>query len=540
MIQLIGGEMPDYAEQLPPAGGPLLRHLVEHLPTGARVLLAGPHDPGLVAALAPGRELTCLVRSHPDALAQDARDVPGVRILCGTLPKLTETDRYDAVLALDGVARLCSPEGPQLDWLDAVRALKRVLRPGGALLLTVENELGVHRLVDPGAATAARTEDAWRPLGEFGTAPGRADRVAAALDAEGLVVSGLAAAWPAAHHPTLLVTPETLGHGPVHALAALVTAAVGTAYANRPVLCDPRRLAGAAVRRGLGAELAPAWLAVAHRAPIAAPAVTLPPVLRAGPGTITELTGSPEAGWAQRTVGHPGDRPLPSERPLPTAQPRPAERPLTAERPHIAERSLPAERPLTAERPLPAGRLLEELLLTAALRHELPTLRRLLTGWMVALPTADAGNVLVDGDRFALLDPDAPDCPDALTRFARTLTTGGYAHPWQAIADLPRLTAILAGAAGLDELPEQSEAQALPDGRREHEEQLSALRRRLADAEARAGFFEHELEKRDAELGRARMQIAAFSGGLGYRAAKAGLAMARKARNRLRQQTTRR
>ncbi|GAA4596579.1 SAM-dependent methyltransferase [Actinoplanes octamycinicus] len=501
MIQLIGGEMPEYAEQLPPAGGPLLRHLAGRLPTGARVLLAGPHDPDLIAELAPGRAVTCLLRSRPDALAQDRRGVPGVRVLCGTLPKLTEIDRYDAVLALDGADRLCSPEGSQLDWLDTVRVLKRVLRPGGTLLLTVANELGVHRLVDPGSPTAPRTGDAWRPLGEFGAAPGRADRLAAALGAEGLPVTGLAAAWPLPQHPTLLVTPETLRYGPIDALGALATAAVAAAYRNRPVLSDPRRLAGAAVRRGLGAELAPGWLAVAHRAPAATPAVTLPPVLRAGPAApsaqhvITELTSTPDGGWTRRTAGRSGDLPL------------------------------------------PAGRLLEELLLTAAVRHELPVLRRLLTGWMVALPTASADNVLVDGGRFALLDPDAPECPDALIRFARTLTTGGYSHPWQAITELSRLTAILAGAAGLDEAPEPAGDQPLPDGRREHAEQLAALRRQLTDAEARAGFFEHELAKREAELGRARTQIAAFSGSLGYRAAKAALALARRTRHRLTDRT---
>ncbi len=504
MIQLIGGEMPEYAEELPPAGGPLLRHLAGRVPTGSRILLAGPHDPELVAALAPGREVTCLLRSHPDALAQEQRAVTGVRILCGTLPKITDTDRYDAVLALDGTTRLCSPEGPQLDWLDAVRALKRVLRPGGTLLLTVENELGVHRLVDPGTPTAARTGDAWRPLGEFGDAPGRPDRLAAALGAEGLPVAGLAAAWPLPGRPTLLVTPETLRYGPVDALGALAAGAVATAYTSNRVLSDPRRLAGAAVRRGLGAELAPAWLAVAHRAPAGTGSVTLPAVLHAGERAVAELAGAPDGTWLRRTVRVLDDRPAPPDQPL------------------------------------PPGRLLEELLLTAALRHELPELRRLLTGWMVALPSAAAGNVLVDGDRFALLDPDAPDCPDALTRFARILATGGYTHPWQAVTEVTRLTAVLAGAAGRDEAPDLADpdaAEPAADGLREHEEQLRALRRQLADAEARSGFFEHELAKRDADLGRARMQIAAFSGGLGYRAAKVGLALARKARKRLRNGT---
>ncbi|HWS33958.1 MAG TPA: hypothetical protein VN408_14595, partial [Actinoplanes sp.] len=173
---MIGGEMPEYAEEHPPAGGSLYRHLLDRLPTGIRVLVAGPHDAGLVRALADKREVTCLLRSRPDA-----ERMPDVTVLCGTLSKLTDADRYDTVIAFDGVGRLCSPEDTPLDWIESVRILQRSLRPGGTLLLTVENELGVHRLVDPGTPAASRSADAWNAAADFGTAPGRADRVAAAL-----------------------------------------------------------------------------------------------------------------------------------------------------------------------------------------------------------------------------------------------------------------------------------------------------------------------------------------------------------------------
>jgi hypothetical protein len=488
MIRMIGGEMPEYAEEHPPAGGVLHRHLLDRLPTGIRVLVAGPHDTGLISALAERRDVTCLVRSQPDAAT-----IPDVTVLCGTLSKLTDADRYDVVIALDGVGRLCSPEDTPLGWTESVGILARALRPGGTLLLTVENELGVHRLVDPGTPTAARTGDAWRPLGEFGDTPGRPDRLVATLTAEGLPVTALAAAWPAPQSPTLLVTPETLRHGPLDALAAFAAGAVASAYAERSVLVDPRRLAAAAVRRGVGAELAPAWLVVAQRAARPGPAVVpLPAALIAGTsGTVTEVIGTPNGGWLRRPNG-----------------------------------------------PFPSGRLLEERLLTAALEHDLPVLRKLLAGWMTELPMAAAGNVLVDGDRYALLDPAVPDQPDALARFAHTLLDGGYHHPWPGVTDVARLIAVLAGAAGLDTVPEPSEDTGRPYGRREHQAQLDALRQRLADAEARGRFLEIELEKREAELGRAKTQIAAFSGNLGYRAAKAGLVLARAARNRIRKGRT--
>ncbi|MEV0896676.1 hypothetical protein [Actinoplanes sp. NPDC049802] len=491
---MIGGEMPEYAEELPPAGGPLYRTLAERLPTGVRVLVAGPHEDALVRAVADRREVTLLLRSAPDAARVDARDV---RVLCGTLSKVTDTGRYDVVVALDGTGRLHSPEGSALDWAESVRVLKRVLRPGGTLLLAVENELGVHRLVDPGTPTAARGGGAWSPLGEFGSAPGRPDRLAAVLGAEGLPVTGLAAVWPLPEHPTLLATPETLRYGPLDALAALASAAAAPAYRKRSVLSDPRRLAAAAVRRGLGAELAPAWLAVAQLAARPGQAAPLAPALAAGPGgSISEVVGGPDGAWLRRVLHGPEE----------------------------------------LNGPLPSGRLLEERLLTAALRHDLPGLRRLLTGWMAELPTVPAGNVLVDGDRYARLDPSAPDSEDALAWFAYTLATGGYHHPWPAVTDVARLTDVLAGAAGLTTRPAPPPASfdEFPDVRRQHEEQLDAVRRRLADAEDRIRFCEAELGKREAELGRAKTQIAAFSGSLGYRAAKAGLGIARMARNRIR------
>jgi hypothetical protein len=537
MIRMIGGEMPEYAEERPPAGGALHRHLVERLPTGIRVLVAGPHDTGLLGALADRREVTCLIRSQPDAAA-----LPDVTVLCGTLSKLTDADRYDVVIALDGVGRLCSPEDTPLDWAESVRILARALRPGGTLLLTVENELGVHRLVDPGTPTAARSGDAWRPLGEFGDTPGRPDRLAAVLAAEGLPVASLAAAWPLPQSPSLLVTPETLRYGPLDALAALAAGAVASAYPERLVLADPRRLAAAAVRRGIGAELAPAWLVVAQRATRPGPAaLPFAPALFAGPsGSLTEVIGTPDRGWLRRVVRvwsaplspAPGDSGASHAGTSATDQRSGPPAGTSA-----TDRGAGAPAGSSGADPLPGGRLLEERLLTAALGHDLPVLRRLLTGWMTELPMAAAGNVLVDGDRYALLDPAVPDQPDALARFAHTLLDGGYHHPWPGVTDLARLIAVLAGAAGLDTAPEPSGA-AGPAGRREQEIQLDTLRRRLADAEERCRFFEVELEKREAELGRAKTQIAAFSGNLGYRAAKAGVVLARAARNRLRKGRT--
>lgn len=520
-LRLIGGEMPAWSDRTPdarpPAGGPVMADLVGRfgrcLPAGGSVLVVGPHNDTLIDALGRYATVTCLVRGQPDAQALAAR---GVSTLCGMLAKLPDTDRYDAVVALDGMDRVCSVEGPQYDWEESLQALARLLRPHGTLLLAVENELGVHRLVATGAATSAHTDAAWRPLGEFDTKPGSPAGLSARLTAEGLAVSWLAAGWPTPHAPTLVATPDALRDGPAGALSATVAAAVGRAYALQPVLSDPRRLAAAAVRAGLGAEFAPLWLVTAHRTPLPATVFAPPPVLF-GDGPVIELVPGPDGQWVRHAVGG-GD--------------------LTK-----------------LDGPLPTGRLLEELLLGACLRHDLSDLRRLLTGWarwLEALDPIDRGsatadNVLLDGDAFGLLDPCRPAAPvdatsaarAALRPFAETLITGGYAHPWPVAVDADSLTAVLAGAAGLEldrthTAHAEAARAAVPDAVRDHHEQLRALAEQLRDLRAQAQWYADQLAGRDAELRRARMQIAAFSGSIGYRIVRFGVRAARRARKVIR------
>ncbi|MFI5494477.1 hypothetical protein [Actinoplanes sp. NPDC051859] len=495
-LRFIGGEMAGWSDPAP-AGGATYRCLVRALhpllTAGSRVLVAGPHQPELIAALPAAADVTCLIRGD-----RDAKALPPDRsnVLCGSVAELT--DSFDVIIALDGVARLCTVEGPQYRWTESLQVLRRLIRPGGVLLLAVENELGVHRLVDRRPATSAPQDADWHPLGDYDTKPSSPARLREHLAAAGLTASWLSTAWPLPATPTVLVAEPALRTdaadpaGTTGALAATVSAATGAAFAGLPVLSDPRRLAAAAVRGGIGPELAPALVVLAFHGP--AQTVTLPTVLV-------------------------GDGP-------------------------------PAA--------LPPGRMLEELLIGACLRHDLPTIRRLLSEWTTRQPAATADNVLVDGDAFAVLDPTRPELtPEAaVRRFAATLLEGGYEHPWPATDDL---AAILLAAAGLDPAPsggpapvphslrengdplpvphslrEKGDPLPVPHSLREQGERLRRLEVQLADSTAQLRQVEAELTERDGELRRARLQIDLFRDRASYRLVTFGVRAARKAFRTLR------
>jgi hypothetical protein len=67
-----------------------------------------------------------------------------------------------------------------------------------------------------------------------------------------------------------------------------------------------------------------------------------------------------------------------------------------------------------------------------------------------------------------------------------------------------------------------------PRGWREREDLTRQLGARLSDAQARVGWCEAELARREAELRRARLQIAVFGGNPLYRATRYAAAAARR------------
>src|SRR5690348_4501527 len=104
-VRLIGGEMLKWSDEagdsgrLPVRGAVLAELLTQVVPSGSRVLFAGPHDRALVRQVARrAASVTCLLRSLSDG-SDLAGGPDGVEVWCGALDKLGGAGDFDVVVA---------------------------------------------------------------------------------------------------------------------------------------------------------------------------------------------------------------------------------------------------------------------------------------------------------------------------------------------------------------------------------------------------------------------------------------------------------
>ncbi|GAA0468355.1 hypothetical protein Ade02nite_79250 [Paractinoplanes deccanensis] len=445
-VTLIGGEMLHWSDRpatpaLPPVGE-----------ITGRTLVAGPHPHDLIASL-PAERTTVLLRGLPDAEAVAGL---GVTVWAGSLDKVAATPAFDTIVALDGLDRLCSAEAETLDgWDERLAHLLTLLRPGGRLLLRVENLFGVHRLIALPEALGdsewlvADDRDPHRPAG------------LAALRERLAVVREYAAYGDA------LLSREVLADAE---LSGFVSATIAGALATTgEVLADPAALATRALRHGLALELAPAWVVVTGGA-----------------------ADTPDAVVGAKAVA--------------AADP-------------------------------PRGRTLEDELIAAAQRRDLPAMRALLTAWQkspaAGVPAAQviAGSASPAASDLTPLAP-AGDPLVALSHFAAAAIRGDIAHLWPAPADEAELTALIAGMTGREVEPADVPplpSRPAPGAVRELTAERDRLARELAEARAKHEFYEQQIRGRDAELKRVRQINAVLSATAPGKAVLGGLKAGRRA-----------
>ena len=463
-LRFIGGEMYGWSDlaSADSAGG-TARHLAEaHLTTpGSRVLVAGPHEPAFVRTIAEsGHHVSWLMRSYVDANAtNDALTATrGVQVLGGSLAKLPTDEQYDLVIALDGLGRLCSTEGVTLSWAESLDVLIRATAPGGTMLMSVDNPIGVHRLVQPDAWYTDRSDGAWLLAEQVDSSkPTNLPALIAALADSNLIPREVYGAFADPRRPAALITSDLLDAAVSTerraAIANVVVAVSRQGWRNQPLLVEPQWLIPNAIRNGLASGVAASWVVVADR-PKAGDGPALDGLPDPAPSRVIitdrpgaddwavtyELTEADEATWIRRTLS--SDRPM-------------------------ADGMLRRD-PARLNGPLPRGETLEDTLVAICLRHDHVALRRLLmnyAGWLRELVGAGdprmtfavPSNVLCTDESFEIRDaswtlaesePFDTVLAGALREFAVELLTGGYNHPWPSTMDADRLTIILSAIAG--------------------------------------------------------------------------------------------
>jgi hypothetical protein len=464
--RLIGGEMLLWSDLYgehgqAPVGGAALAELLSTM--CGRTLVVGPHEPSLIDAI-PTDDMTVLVRGLADAEALTARyaDRPGVTIWCGSLEKVAVVPTFETVVALDGLSRVCSAETADLSWRDGLTMLLSTLGTGGRLLLGMENLMGLHRLV---ALPSEPSDAEWSAADEYDrTRPAQLSELRHRLHQTGLDVAAAYAAYPTPTTPTALLCGEILADPQLSGfLEATLARACRWTY---PVLSDPRPLASQAVRNRIAAELAPGWIVLAERAP-AASAPAAPEAVVGADGIVHHVRRDTASRWTWRA----GD----------TGQ----------------------------TEAVPLGSTLEDALLAAGCRRDMPRLRGLLTSWQSGEAAGvPADQVVVDDtDRLHALVPAAEPAA-ALHRFAATVIERGLAHLWPAPADTVELTSLLAAMAGRELEPgaliQRLDAERpAPQAVRELSMDRDRLLRELAEARAKHEWYEHMLTTRETALKRA-------------------------------------
>jgi hypothetical protein len=411
-VRLIGAEMrygSDPAGAMAKLAEPFLRDVLRR---PGRVLFAGVHDADVVARIRAAHDVTVQLRRVADAATAkaDAR-LRDVSVLCGSIERVDGA--YDLVVALGGLDRLGSPDDVGAG--DALTALTQRVAPGGVLVLASENGFGLRRVVEVSGPEPAD-----------GATIGH-DAMLRGLNDAGFAVATDLAAYPDLHDPSLLMHRGLL-EAPEHrdAAAQLVAAAAG----NRPrsiQVSDPRVLARAAVRNGLGHALAAGWVVIAYRPDGVAPLV---PTLAAygGAGTSPVITDGRQAGPATPSDPSLGWRP---------------------------------------EWSVPDGPLLIERIADACAAEDLPTVRELLARYATwlgldqaegdAAPVrlATPSEMVDDGTQLSPIGPVSDASAPARVAFAAglldiadCLQSAGLAHPWSPTLTPERLAIRLGSMAG--------------------------------------------------------------------------------------------
>ncbi len=244
MVEILPLEYPDNVTLLPGATqhwpdlteGPVqttsvLREIIDpQIPDGASVLVVGAHEVDWLITLASRAAVTVVTRGIADA-ATIGRALPKVSVYCGDPVRLPdEVTGFDAVIAATDLARVLPLESDIRPWRAVYDDVAARLRPGGTLVVGIENDLGLHRLNSPANPRSRNWNQDWAPLATWdATRPRTTDQVAALADAAVWTV------YPQWQRVTVAHTGELSATEKISRDAAVLDAAVWPLFGPDPV-----------------------------------------------------------------------------------------------------------------------------------------------------------------------------------------------------------------------------------------------------------------------------------------------------------------
>ncbi|NYJ73946.1 class I SAM-dependent methyltransferase [Allobranchiibius huperziae] len=493
-VQLGPGAMQNWSDlEHHPAGASAAQRAVvqELVRPGQRVAVVGPHSLDVITGIASQvAHLSVITRSIPDAvtIGNALLEHESVDVQCASAATLLEQpEPYDLVVALDDVTRVWSPESEPMTWAQVYDAVRRLVAPGGRLLLGVENELGLQRITSLHSRYTSDHDEDWSVTATFDASRPRSLQAlidVADGDTGSVQVLGALPIW---QEQTVLVSgidelsPE---------LTTLLGALTLGSPAYRRVGADPTRMTRAAVLSGRLPHLCSGWILITGPTPVQA---------YAGAGILADdpagrvATYTDVDGQVLRRVPGASD----------------------------------AIVPVSASAESLSGTALD-----ACAAQDVAGLRALLVryrAWLVANATdgvlsrdvADTrvDNVMLDDDGFQALAPAEDDRPldeatwAALADLVLVIRARGSRHPWPAATDDTTMLATLGAMVGLpaDGVPEgllaaADETAGLPahdvSGLLAVVERLTETNEALA---SRSRWFEERLNVREREM-RARAE----------------------------------
>lgn len=228
--------------------------------SGRTLLIGWAPDATLRALASAAKEFHILQRGVVGA-SKAAEVVPEATVWCGEPGSLAEhTERFDTLICLADAYRIQSWEQEEHSWREVIDSVLALAVEHATVLLWVENDLGIHRLINTHNPRAERSDKDWDVLATMDASrPLTLEQVKAAFPGADVHLT-----WPSAQW-NLIADPESVD--PATHAAFAVRSAVA------PLLGpDPVYILSTAARADRLGDYASGWLVtLRRRAPFAAP-----------------------------------------------------------------------------------------------------------------------------------------------------------------------------------------------------------------------------------------------------------------------------